>query len=135
MSDKLLCACGHWHGSFHCEANIGDEEEPFTCQCTRFRVGVRGGGSHRKVVNQGTGRNISSGGSAFLSPLYHMTAFSLKNPVVLECIERGWYVDIEDRAPENGDNLTAEGRRVANQLGIQLSYNPWASSRWGSPLR
>ena len=124
------CACGHWHGVFHCEATIGDESEGSPrCPCPRYRQGAQGSGSRRKAAPGANGRNISQGASAFTSPLYHMKAFSLRNPVVMECIERGWYVDMEERVPDQRDCLTADDLLIGRRLGIAVSYNPWAPLR------
>lgn len=95
----MTCNCGHWHGSFPCTA----------CACKRFRVS-----SGRRDA-----RNINGGGTAFVSPLFHLTAFSLQNPMVQWCIEKGVYFDVEDRPPCDQDVET--GAQVALELGIPVS--------------
>ncbi len=126
------CACGHWHGAFHCEALLEEGSggsAQVRCTCSRYRQGAQASGSRRKAAPGANGRNISQGATAFVSPLYHMKAFSLKNPVVMECIERGWYVDMEEREPDQRDCLTADDLLIGRRLGIQVSYNPWAPLR------
>lgn len=119
MDAKYRCACRHLHGPRKCRF-IVDVDTERECSCPAFKQPGRGAGAYRELGLGARGRNISRGGTAFGSPAYHLEAYGLRNPVVTECIERGFYHDLEERRPFVTDNLTPEGLDVAHQLGIYL---------------
>lgn len=108
------CQCEHLHGADACEAVVGHEagtNEPIRCRCSRFRQSVSHDGNRR----------IDQGGSAFTSPLYHLSAYGLKNPWVGWCIANGVYVDMENRGATGQDIGTLESRQLAMRLKIPVS--------------
>lgn len=122
-------SCGHLHGARRCAAvytvlvdtfyrdgtgrpRSRKEPEERHCTCPYFRRSVvrtnAFTGHHARMVNRGS--------TAFTNPLYHFGSYTMRNPVVAWCVERGIYVDLEADPPERSDAFDDESYRLFGQF-------------------
>lgn len=117
QNNAYRCQCGHLHGHDPCESVTGHDRDgaPIHCRCSRFRNGV---------TNQDGTRRVDQRGTAFSSPLYHLSSYGIQNPWVQWAIANGAYVDMEDRGATSQDIGDAESARVARQIGLRFDSLP-----------
>jgi len=66
--------------------------------------------------------NARRRGTAFVNPLYHLSAFSIRNPWVQWAIEHGAYQDLAARPVNAADFGDAESLEFAKQFSPEIRY-------------
>lgn len=79
--------------------------------------------------------DISRGPSFVRSPLYHLSAFSIRNPWVQWAISAGAYVDLKDRPLCADDFAGADDLALARKVAPREIARAQRSWEWLSQLR